>query len=163
WRNYFSPTSQSTQWVPSPAPDRATASSGSRIASSAASVHGGLITIRPQAPSLVPARGAATPSSARKILGTPLRRKRRASASGAVPRQVGPARPLAMRGGERLRQPREIAGVLEGGIDENQAAPLLRRHIGVERGPAVDRHRLAAPVAGQIARERGGRVRLEFA
>src|SRR5262249_22235538 len=47
---------------PSPAPDRATASSGSRIASSPASIHGGLITIRPQAPSLVAARGAATPN-----------------------------------------------------------------------------------------------------
>src|SRR6516164_9498300 len=70
-------------------PDRATASSGSRISNSPASVHGGLITIRPHAPSLVPARGAATVSSARKILGTPLRRKRRASASGPARSLIG--------------------------------------------------------------------------
>src|SRR5262249_2901681 len=89
WRNYFSPTSQSTQWAPSPAPDKATASSGSRIASSPASVHGGLITIRPQAPSLVAGRGAATRSSARKILAPPLRGKRGARAAGAGRSLIG--------------------------------------------------------------------------
>ena len=53
---------------------------------------------------------------------------------------------------ERLREPRELVRLLERRIDQHQPAPLLRRHIGVERGPAVDRDRLGAPVAAQIAR-----------
>jgi hypothetical protein len=68
-----------------------------------------------------------------------------------------------MRGFERLCEARKIFGILEGRIDEHQAAALLWRHVGVERGPAVDCERLAAGVAAEIARERGRRLGLELA
>src|SRR5262245_2615584 len=89
WRNYLSPASQSRRWAPPPLPERATASSGSRIASSSASVHGGLMTMRPHAESRLGSRGAATLSSARKIFGMPLLRSRRANASGAARSLIG--------------------------------------------------------------------------
>src|SRR5215470_8934696 len=88
WRNYVSPTSQSRRWAPPPAGERTVASSGSRIASSPASVHGGLIAMRPQAESRLGSR-AVTLSSARKILGISLLRRRRASASRAVRSLIG--------------------------------------------------------------------------
>jgi len=68
-----------------------------------------------------------------------------------------------VRGFERLAKAREIAGVLEGWIDEHEAAPLLGRHIGLKRGPAVDRQRLAAPVAVQTPRERGRHILHRYA
>ena len=52
------------------------------------------------------------------------------------------------------RELAEFALLLEGRIDQHQAAPLLRRHIGGERGPAVDPQRLDARIAAQIARKR---------
>src|SRR5712691_3892502 len=68
---------------------RTAASSGSSAASSPASVHGGLITISPQArsrsgasgdgPASLRDRGAATRNSARRIFAMPLARRRRAS------------------------------------------------------------------------------------
>ena len=52
---------------------------------------------------------------------------------------------------------------LERRIDQHEAAPLLRRHVGVERRLAVDRERLDARVAVQIAGQRRAGVRLELA
>src|SRR2546429_9346922 len=51
WRNYLSPASQSRRWAPPLFPERATASSGSSIASSSARLQGAVTTKRPQAAS----------------------------------------------------------------------------------------------------------------
>ena len=68
-----------------------------------------------------------------------------------------------MRTRKAARQPGKIVAILERWIDQDETAPLGRRHIGVERDPAVDRNRLGAPVAREIARQRLGGRRLDFA
>ena len=59
-------------------------------------------------------------------------------------------------------EPGEIGRLLERRIDQDDAAALLGRHIGAERGPAVERQYLGAAVA-QHAFERRRRARLELA
>ena len=62
-----------------------------------------------------------------------------------------------------MRQAEEIAVLLERRIDQHQAAALLRRHVGAERGPAVDFQRLDAGIPAQILPQRDRRLRLDLA
>ena len=64
---------------------------------------------------------------------------------------------------ERVGEPLELARALERRIDQHRATTFLGWHIGGERHPAVDRQRLGADVAVQMARERGGGARLKLA
>ena len=94
----------------------------------------------------------------------------RASASRAsrvldrIPEQIDAGRPFAVRGLERARRAaRNSSGCSNGGSISTSAAPLLRRHIGLERRPAVDRDRLDAPSPRRLRASAARRVRLELA
>src|ERR1035437_4237313 len=80
-----------------------------------------------------------------------------------VPERINAGGPFAVRGGEPTRQAEKIAVLLERRIDQHPAAALLRRHLGAERGPAVDFQRFDADIPAQILPERGGRLRLDLA
>src|SRR5262249_41145314 len=87
-RNYLSGAIQSRWWPPA-LPARTIASSGKSVASSPASVHGGLTAISPQ-PARGPAScGGAIVSSAHRIFAMPLRASRRASVSGSARPLIG--------------------------------------------------------------------------
>ena len=55
-----------------------------------------------------------------------------------------------MGGFERLCEAGKLVHRLERRVDEDDAAPLGRRHIGIERGPTIDRDRLGAAVPPRL-------------
>ena len=149
--------------------DKVDASTGSITRNSASSGKGGLTTMMPEPASGPVGSRAPIVSSARSSFGSPSAPDASPSASGArallerIPQHIDAGRPLAVRGRERAREPRELVRVLERRIDQHQAAALLRRHIGGKRRPAVDRYRLGAPVAAQRGGKRRRGLRLELA
>ena len=126
---------------------RARAASGFRASS--ASIHGGLTTIRPHPPSALRLTLRCEidfdPQHLRRCAE---RRKRRTRTSGSCRPLIGyqsrkmPVAHLRWAASSACASRENSSGVLERRIDQDDAAPLRRRHIGIERGPAVDRDRL---------------------
>ena len=80
-----------------------------------------------------------------------------------IPKDIDAACPLALCGQHRISEALKITHVLERWIDDDDAAPFLRRYERTGGRPAVYRDGLAASVAFEITCKRRGRLWLELA
>ena len=80
-----------------------------------------------------------------------------------VPDQIGAGRPFGVGLGERVRQRLEFVLLLEGGIDQHQAAPLVGRHEGRQRRPAVEIDHPRLAIAAQRVDQLLAGAGLDFA
>jgi len=80
-----------------------------------------------------------------------------------VPHQINAGRPFlwasASAAGKRVKS--AVSSIRR--IDEDEAAALFGRNIGVERHPAVNRQHFSTTVAAQTLFQHGRRARFEFA
>ena len=99
--------------------------------------HAGAVTARPSS-------GVSIISSARSILGMPVRFERGdegvdlARLLERIPQRIDAAGPFAMRLDQARRPGARTRRLLEGRIDQHQAALFLGRQMGAERQPAVE-------------------------
>ena len=148
------------------------ARSGTRPASSASSVsancHGGLQMMRPVPLNVPPASRSRMVSSARSSRRMPLFASADAQAIDGeevldrIPQGVDAGRPAAVGVAEGGGETVELAARLVGRVDEDEAAPLLRRDEGAERQPAVEGDDAHLVVPGKHGGKGGGVLRMKL-
>src|ERR1700722_19525705 len=79
------------------------------------------------------------------------------------PRDVSPLRPLAQSAFERPLNGACFIRLLERRIDQDDSAPLQRRHVSVERDIAIRAHDVETPIASHRNDQRVALVRVRFA